>query len=96
MINASAIIADGSVDEVGFLNERTQRIHDNDYYQYFSYSLNSQVQYEDWNPLVSDLNHTSGFRKFSDLSSNPKMMNSPELLHHKVQVILSQSTICQV
>ena len=66
-INASAIIADGSVDEVGFLNERTQRIHDNDYYQYFSYSLNSQVQYEDWNPLVSDLNHTSGFRKFSDL-----------------------------
>ena len=65
-VEASSIIRDGFTDEIGFLNERTQRIHDNEYYQYFSYSLNSQVPYEDWNPVVSDLNHTVGFRKFSD------------------------------
>ena len=66
-IEASAVVPTGFNDEVGFLNERTQRIHDNEYYQYFSYALNSQVAYENWNPLVSDLNHTVGFRKFSDL-----------------------------
>ena len=54
--------------QTGKLNESFQRIHDNDYYQYFSYSVKSNISLENWNSIVSDLNHTLGFKKFSDLS----------------------------
>jgi len=53
--------------DTGVLNNNVQRLPDNDYYQYFSYSLKSKVAYQDWNDAVSSLNHTSGFLKFSDL-----------------------------
>ena len=43
-------------------------MHDNDYYQYFSYVVRSPISYEVWNPLVSNLNHTAGFKKFSELT----------------------------
>ncbi len=66
-LDSSALVINGWQDMVGFLNENTQRIHDSDYYQYFSYSLKSKVEYEDWNSYVSSLNHTSGYKKFSDL-----------------------------
>jgi hypothetical protein len=52
----------------GFLNHNSQRLHDNDYYQYFSYSLKSRTPLEKWSDSVDALNHTSGFKKFSDLS----------------------------
>ena len=51
----------------GFLNNELQRVHDNDYYQAFSYSIKSPVQIKEWNDVVGSLNHTSGFKKFSDL-----------------------------
>ena len=51
----------------GFLNNELQRVHDNDYYQAFSYSIKSKVQIKEWNDIVGSLNHTSGFKKFSDL-----------------------------
>lgn len=53
--------------DTGILNENTQRIHDNDYYQYFSYAIKSRISYDRWEEPVSSLNHTSGFKKFSDL-----------------------------
>jgi len=53
--------------ETGFLNNQFQRVHDSDYYQYFSYSLKSKKDFETWNDPVSALNHTAGFKKFSDL-----------------------------
>ena len=43
-----------------------QRVQDSDYYQNLSYSLSSKVDYETWNDVVSSLNHTLGFKKFSD------------------------------
>ena len=49
----------------GFLNDNLQRIHDNDYYQYFSYDLKSEITFDQWNESVSSLNHTAGFKKFS-------------------------------
>ena len=49
----------------GFLNDNLQRIHDNDYYQYFSYDLKSEITFDKWNESVSSLNHTAGFKKFS-------------------------------
>lgn len=72
-VDSSSIVIDGWNSSTGFLNDNLQRIHDSDYYQYFSYSLKSEVPFEDWKDVVSNLNHTLGFKKFSDLvvSSSP-------------------------
>jgi len=66
-IDSSSIVIRSWQDFIGFLNEDSQRIHNNEYYQYFSYSLKSIIQYNDWEDVVSSLNHTSGFKKFSNL-----------------------------
>ena len=66
-VSSNSIVKQGSNTERGFLNNSFQRIHDSDYYQYFSYSLKSKIEYEDWNDAVSSMNHTAGFKKFSDL-----------------------------
>ena len=36
------------------------------YYQNFSYSLKSRIAYDTWQDVVSTLNHTLGFKKYSD------------------------------
>jgi hypothetical protein len=66
-VNASSIVKEGFQKNTGFLNDGLQRIFDSDYYQYFSYSLKSEVEIEKWKEPVSSLNHTAGFKKFSDL-----------------------------
>lgn len=53
--------------ETGFLNNDSQRIHDNDYYQYFSYDVKSKKDFSLWKDAVSTLNHTAGFKKFANL-----------------------------
>ena len=68
-----SIVENGWEYSTGFLNNELQRIHDNEYYQNFSYSIKSKVPYEEWNDVVSSLNHTSGFRKFSDLQIESKL-----------------------
>jgi hypothetical protein len=64
---ANSIVKKGWKRETGFFNNSNQRIHDSDYYQYFSYSIKSKVQYDKWNDVVSNQNHTIGFKKFADL-----------------------------
>lgn len=71
-ISPSSITNSGWQRLTGFLNEGTQRLHNNDYYQYFSYSIKSKVPYQTWNDSVSSLTHISGFKKFSDLSVESK------------------------
>jgi len=66
-IESSSIVKGGWNTESGFLNNDLQRVQDSDYYQYFSYSLKSEVSFNEWNDVVSNLNHTLGFKKFSDL-----------------------------
>jgi hypothetical protein len=66
-LSASSDVNKGWVYDTGFLNNNVQRISDNNYYQYFSYSLKSRVPLETWEDSVQSLNHTSGFLKFSDL-----------------------------
>ncbi len=68
IIDSTSIVKSGSNTQIGFLNDNQQRIHDNDYYQYFSYSLKSKVPFDRWDSIVDSLNHTSGFKKFSDLT----------------------------
>lgn len=67
IVDASSKNRKGWKKETGFLNNTFQRVHDSDYYQYFSYSLKSKKDFETWNDPVSSLNHTAGFKKFSDL-----------------------------
>jgi hypothetical protein len=69
-VGSSSIVRNGWFKETGFLNTDTQRIQDSDYYQYFSYSLKSEISFDQWEDGVSTLNHTAGFKKFSDLVIN--------------------------
>ncbi len=64
---ATSIVPKGWKNSTGVLNDNIQRIPDNNYYQYFSYSLKSRVALETWENAVSSLNHTAGFKQFSDL-----------------------------
>jgi len=66
-VDSSSIVRKGWKTETGFLNNSLQRVHDSDYYQYFSYAVRSQVALEKWDNAVSSMNHTAGFKKFSDL-----------------------------
>ena len=67
IVGSGSTVIKGWQKETGFLNNQFQRVADNDYYQYFSYSLRSQIPFDTWNNPVSNLNHTAGFKKFSDL-----------------------------
>lgn len=81
-VKSSTITKSGWKKETGFLNLDNQRIPDNDYYQYFSYSIQSKVEFDKWNETVNKLSHTSGFKKFSDLivdsNSNSFGMNKEQ------------------
>lgn len=72
-INSSSKLRRGWNTETGFLNNDLQRVHDSDYYQYFSYAIKTQKDFDVWNNPVSALNHPSGFKKFGNLivESNP-------------------------
>ena len=50
----------------GKLSVNTQRIHDNDYYQRFSYSVKGEVPYQSWKEPIDSLAHVSGYKNFSD------------------------------
>jgi hypothetical protein len=63
-------------DRVGFLNDYQQRISDNKYYQKFSYSIKSQINYDTWKESVKSLVHPAGFREFSDLDVIEKASNN--------------------
>ena len=65
-LDTKSIVEKGWQIDAGFLNENSQRIQDSFYYQNFSYSLKSKVDYDTWNDVVSTLNHTLGFKKFAD------------------------------
>jgi len=65
-LGSSSRFENGWQSSAGFLNDNIQRIQDSFYYQNFSYSLKSRVDFDTWNDVVSTLNHTSGFKKFSD------------------------------
>ena len=66
-VDASSVVSKGWNRESGFLNNKFQVTPDNNYYQYFSYSIKSKVDYETWNNSIGNLNHTTGFKKFGDI-----------------------------
>ena len=71
----SSLKLDSSVSESigwkdfrGNLSSILQKLQDSDYYQNFSYSLKSRKSYTEWQPILSDLSHVSGYKQFGDLS----------------------------
>ena len=75
-LEPKARVINGWQEDSGRLNFELQKIQDSFYYQNFSYSLKSEVPYQTWNDTVSSLNHTLGFRKFSDYQLVTKNSNS--------------------
>jgi photosystem II stability/assembly factor-like uncharacterized protein len=53
--------------KTGFTNENDQRIQDSQYYQNFSYAINSPIVRTDWVDSVKSLAHPSGFEVFGDV-----------------------------
>ncbi len=66
-VKSSSIVKKGWQKETGFLNNDLQRIHDNDYYQYFSYAVKTKIPFDTWDKNIDELNHSVGFKKFGDL-----------------------------
>ena len=56
----------GWSNDVGKLNQDTQMISDNDYYQNLSYTIKSPIEYENLKSNVNSLVHTSGLKNFAD------------------------------
>ena len=48
------------------MNFDSQRLHDNDFYQRFSYTIKGEVPYDTWKEPISSLGHISGYKPFSD------------------------------
>ena len=55
------------MDDVGKLSDSLQRLHDNDYYQRFAYSIRGEIELDKWKETVDSLDHTAGYKNFSDL-----------------------------
>jgi hypothetical protein len=75
-LNSKSKVEKGWQDDAGFLNQNLQKIQDSYYYQNFSYSLKSKVDYDTWKDSVDTLNHTLGFKRFADYqleSALPKL-----------------------
>ena len=66
-VNSTARNFNGWKDDVGKLNLDIQKIHDNDYYQRFSYSIKGDVPFEMWKDSVNSLGHIAGFKNFCNL-----------------------------
>ena len=54
-------------NDTGKLNLDNQRVHDNDYYQRFSYAIKGDVPYAQWKDPVDSLTHIAGFKNFANL-----------------------------
>ena len=67
-IDSDSEFRSGFRKETGKLNTELQKIADNDYYQTFSYSLGSTIDYDTWKDPVNSLNHVVGFKNFADVS----------------------------
>jgi hypothetical protein len=73
----------GWANDIGKLNQDTQAISDNDYYQNLSYTIKSPIEYENLKTPVNSLVHTIGLKNFADteiISSAKSGISSSEYL----------------
>jgi len=62
----------GWSNNIGKLNQDTQSISDNDYYQNLSYTIKSPIEYDNFKTSVNNLLHTSGLKNFADTQITSK------------------------
>ena len=63
----------GWLDDIGKLNEDYQVIPDNDYYQNLSYTVKSEIEFENFVNPVNRLVHPAGLKNFADTSIESKV-----------------------
>ncbi len=88
-VNATANILNNWKTDVGKLNLDIQRIHDNDYYQRFSYSVKGDVPFETWKDAVNSLDHVAGFKNFCNLgisSSSTQTLKSDSEVNLEIDI----------
>ena len=78
-LESTSRVDNGWQTDSGVLNYNMQRLQDSLYYQNFSYAIRSRVEEEKWDNAVSTLNHTLGFKKFSDYQLESNLTNPREL-----------------
>ena len=68
-LDVGSVSSDAGVwlNDVGKLSDSLQRLHDNDYYQRFSYAIRGEIELDKWKETVDSLDHTAGYKNFSDL-----------------------------
>jgi hypothetical protein len=95
---ATSKFVSGWQSDAGVLNNNLQRIQDSLYYQNFSYAIKSRVAFDTWNDVVSTLNHTVGFVKFSDyqLESNLNVEDSNSLAVNLASDLTSVEVISDI
>ena len=93
-----ATVVGGWERSTGFMNNSLQKLPNNEYYQNFSYSIASEIPFDQWDDAVSSIVHPAGVQKFSDLQiiSTPDIdrtpLTSPSEIDIKVEII-SESSI---
>jgi len=88
-VDATANILNNWKTDVGKLNLDIQRLHDNDYYQRFSYSVKGDVPFTTWKEAVDSLDHVAGFKNFCNLgigSTAQHILNSDGELALEVDI----------
>ena len=88
-VDATANIINSWKTDVGKLNLDIQNLHDNDYYQRFSYSIKGAVPFNTWKDAVNSLDHTAGFKNFCNLgigSTAQHILNSDAELSLEVDI----------
>ena len=88
-VDSSTEIENGWKQETGKLNSSIQNLHDNDYYQRFSYSIKGAVPYDTWKDSVNSLDHVAGFKNFCNLgvhSTAKHVLKSDALLEFDVDI----------
>jgi len=66
-VSSSSKTVDGWQRDTGKLSDEVQKIHDSDYYQFFSYSIKSSIPKSKWQNIVDATTHSVGFKNFADL-----------------------------
>ena len=80
----------------GVLDTSDQRIHDNFYYQNFSYSIKSTTPYSTWEEPVNALTHTAGFKNFSDLDIFSDAFRDPVAGTSDLRVSVASSELSSI
>ena len=89
VINGTAEPVGRFINDTSMLDTKYAHIQDSYYYQWFSYSIQSPLQKVQYETLVNDIIHPSGFIMFSELDVN----NSINIPVEAEEVVLTTLTI---